>query len=349
MKLKVLPALVIVTSLLASCAAGAADVSPNSIAAYEEEISTSNEIQAPRVDEESILESCDPLTSSDGPSFELETRVDSSLPDAWAQEFEVILSNLQTIAPISHCIKPLDDKGFASPFQVFAWSSDVANPWPDERPDLSGACVCGDGVDAWMALEITADEFKYDSLHRYSVVAHEYFHLFQISVSSDKMGNGGLPMWLVEGGAKVFEELYVQEAYGRSEFDGGLFPVSYVVAESPGVLETYERDYELDINYNSAAFLVLALVDHLQQTKGISQERALGMVLFDILTQLQIDQDWEEAFQQVFEISVSDFYRSLEKYPVVKSPETWYEPDVVSALELLPSKDLELAAVFTQE
>ena len=33
----------------------------------------------------------------------------------------------------------------------------------------------------FMVLEIPADEFKYNQIHRYSVIPHEYFHAFQMS------------------------------------------------------------------------------------------------------------------------------------------------------------------------
>ena len=61
-----------------------------------------------------------------------------------------------------------------------------------------------------MVLEINKDEFKYNSLHRYSVIVHEYFHIYQIALSNDRMD----PKWINEGGAKVLEEMFVHQYYG---------------------------------------------------------------------------------------------------------------------------------------
>ena len=35
----------------------------------------------------------------------------------------------------------------------------------------------------YLVLEIPEDEFKYNAIHRYSVIPHEYFHAFQTSLS----------------------------------------------------------------------------------------------------------------------------------------------------------------------
>ena len=296
------------------------------------------------MEEGDALTPCDPSDRSASIAFEYEVKVDASLPDEWRNEFDTIFEVLQSVTPVSHCISTVS--GIQTPFPVFAWSSAAPNPWPEFRQDLGGACICGDGVNTWMALEITAEEFEYDSLHRYSVIAHEYFHLYQISVSSNKMANGGLAMWLVEGGAKVFEELYLQQHFGKSELDRNLFPISFAVISSPEILETYDRDYSLDVNYNSSAFLVLALVDFLQETQGISEERALEMALFDISAEMNIESDWRLAFANVFGVTVNDFYATLEKYPSMPSPEPWVEVDVVDGAQVMPSEGITLESIF---
>ena len=83
------------------------------------------------------------------------------------------------------------------------------------------------------------DEFKYNSPHRYSVIVQEYFHIYQMSLSKDRMD----PKWLAEGGAKVIEEMFVQQYYGRSSLEGDLKRRSLwsdEVFTDPNLYEKYE-------------------------------------------------------------------------------------------------------------
>ena len=42
--------------------------------------------------------------------------------------------------------------------------------------NMKGACICGNERGTFLLLEIPANEFKYNSIHRFSVIPHEYFH-----------------------------------------------------------------------------------------------------------------------------------------------------------------------------
>ena len=62
----------------------------------------------------------------------------------------------------------------------------------------------------FMVLEIPDDEFKYNSNHRFSVIAHEYFHVYQMSLSK-QFYDGNIELkWMSEGGAASFESIYIQ-------------------------------------------------------------------------------------------------------------------------------------------
>ena len=113
-----------------------------------------------------------------------------------------------------------------------------------------------------MVLEIPENEFKYDSLHRYSVIVHEYFHIYQIGLSKDRMD----PKWLNEGGAKVLEEMFVQQYYGRSSLEGDFERAelwSDEVFANPKLYEKFETsssetsDGWMDMNYAGSAFIFL--------------------------------------------------------------------------------------------
>ena len=293
---------------------------------------------------ESSAEPCDPSIAHPKGAFEFAPKLDGSLPAEWREEFPLILATLQEIAPISPCIHELTEDPAKSPMKIYAWSSDVDNPWEDERPGMSGASISGDGTDTWMVLEITAEEFEFDELHRYSVVAHEYWHVYQRAAWTAQ----GIeyPDWMWEGGAKVFEELYISEHYGRSQFDHDLFPVISTALANPSDFELYAGDGgevggDFDINYNTSAFMVLALAKELQTTRGLTEEQAFALALNP-----PAKPDSETAFLDVFGISLDAFYTSLAQYPAVESGEDWFEGTVVKASVVMPSKDLTLTAIL---
>lgn len=287
------------------------------------------------------------LTRIEAKEFAFQYNLDSSLPADWVAEFETVMNNLGAVLPISERIHSLWN--VKMPFQIFAWNSAVPNPFP-QVPGAGGASISGnDLLGLYMILEIPEREFTNNSLHRYSVIAHEYFHIYQIGLSEEIME----PTWMIEGGAKVVEELYKQQYYGQSKFDSGLFPVSATVLSNPAAFEKYNRDGGLvgsvaDINYNSSAFMVLALVDMLEQ-RGISEARAFEMVLDDFVAELPDHANWRDAFRAVFSMNVRDFYSSLASgpYPSTGASDDWYEGPAIDVGAVLPSKSLTLNAIFT--
>ena len=306
----------------------------------------SNESPRPTKTDSIASENCNPYGAPMGQAFEFDLNIDESLPQEWRLEFSKAMGNLQGLAPISDCIFNLPKSNpMRSPLSVYAWSSDVANPWEEEIPGMGGACICGDGSARWMTLEVNVDEFKYDSLHRYAVIAHEYFHVFQIARSGDQM----MPVWLVEGGAKTFEELFTQTYYGASEFENGLFPVTARGLEDPSVFEQYVN-VEGDQNYNFSSFMVLALVKELVNSQGITEADALRLALADYWGNLQGRASWEEVFEETFGMSSKDFYLNLQDFQVEESKESWYGGEVVSSEEVrgvMPNSQLKLQDIFS--
>ena len=164
---------------------------------------------------------CDPSVPHPKGAFEFDPQVDESLPESWRTEFPVILATLQAVAPISPCLHDQREDPAKSPMKIYAWQDVVDNPWEAERPGMEGMSVSGDGTDTWMVLEIEANDFASGSLHIYSVVAHEYWHVYQRAtwMGFSPPNGDSWPVWIWEGGAKTFEELYSAQHYGRSEFD----------------------------------------------------------------------------------------------------------------------------------
>jgi len=154
------------------------------------------------------------------------------------------------------------------------------------------------------------------------------------------------PVWMREGGAGVFEQLYVAQHYGRSEFDTNLFHVIATALSDPSVFELYERDGgavggDFDMNGSTSTVMVLALAKELQERQGLSEAESLGLVL------TAADMRYSAtAFQEVFGMSLDDFYISLAQYPAMESGEDWFEGTVVDASGIMPSKDLTLGEIL---
>ena len=271
--------------------------------------------------------------------FAFQYNLDKSLPEAWISEFQSIMKNLGETLPINPNINEYVQNNVMN---IYAWNSAVKNPFT-EKPNMSGACICGDGPNnRWMVLEINKDEFEYDLKHRYSVIVHEYFHVYQIALSKNSMD----PKWLNEGGAKVLEEIYVQQYYGKNSLQKDLNSPdlwSDDVFTNPSLYEQSETSSGeaqtggwIDMNYAGSAYMLLTLVKELQK-QGISEQRAFEMVFRDFWLEKSKQSDWKIAFKQVFKMDVNTFYETLK---------TQTRND---ANKLLPSESLTIQEIFVSK
>ena len=203
----------------------------------------------------------------------------SSLPGEWITEFNTIMNKLESTIPT------YKRTGFPESMNIYAWNNSVPSPYTDPNGNsMQGASISGNGTDFWMVLEIPDDEFTNNSSHRYSVIAHEYFHIFQhslspaFSVGSDGEFNNPNAMdvkWLIEGSAATFESLYIQENYGINYFEEGqAWGVETDVLSNPASYEYYSKQ---DNNYANSVFMVLALVKELENV-GFSTEKAFQSI-----------------------------------------------------------------------
>jgi hypothetical protein len=269
--------------------------------------------------------------------FAFAKNIDASLPADWVAEFNQVMSNLGQLMPISEKINEVSN--VQSPMNIYAWNSAVSNPFP-QIPGAQGASISGNGSSTWMVLEIPESELRDKDLHRFKVIAHEYFHVYQIAMSRDAEGT----QWLWEGGAKVVEELYSQQFYGRSLFDEQLMPIHAAAVQTPKIFENYGSGK--DMNYNGSAFLALALAKELQQ-QGMSEERAFTAILRDFQAESAQEPDWKKAFVNTFNMTVEEFYQSLRQYPTAESTQDWISHRVVDATPVVPSKTLTLNSIFS--
>ncbi len=239
----------------------------------------------------------------------------SSLPDEWITEFNTIMNNLESTLPA------YKRSGFPESMNIYAWNNSVPSPYTDPNGNsMQGASISGNGTDFWMVLEIPDDEFTNNSSHRYSVIAHEYFHVYQhsmspaFSVGSDGEFNNPNAMdvkWLIEGSAAAFESLYIQENYGINYFEEGqAWGVEADVLTDPASYEFYSKQ---DNNYANSVFMVLALVKELENV-GFSPEKAFQSILKVFWEQDPKNSDWKTKFEETFTIDIDTFYSSLASY-----------------------------------
>ena len=239
----------------------------------------------------------------------------SSLPDEWITEFNTIMNNLESTIPA------YKRSGFPESMNIYAWNNSVPSPYTDPNGNsMQGASISGNGTDFWMVLEIPDDEFTNNSSHRYSVIAHEYFHIYQhsmspaFSVGSDGDFNNPNAMdvkWLIEGSAAAFESLYIQENYGINYFEEGqAWGVEADVLSDPASYEFYSKQ---DNNYANSVFMVLALVKELENV-GFSPEKAFQSIFKVFWEQDPKNSDWKTKFEETFTIDIDTFYSSLASY-----------------------------------
>ncbi len=260
--------------------------------------------------------------------FTFEYNIHESLPSDWISEFYVIMKNLDDLIPIKAT-------NYFYELPIYAWNSNVDKPYRSKIGDASGASISGNGGavnDMYMVLEIPNDEFVYNHMHRYSVIDHEYFHVYQMSLSKNFFDGNIELKWMSEGGAASFESLYIQQYYSYNYFKVDQNRVDISVINNPEIFEKYSTSNMVDSNYSSSVFMFLALVKELQK-KGSTESEAFQLVLKDFWLRDPTNSNWKTIFLEVFDISVDQFYSTLKGY--TNSIET-----------VLPSESLKLESIF---
>lgn len=260
--------------------------------------------------------------------FTFEYNIHESLPSDWISEFYVIMKNLDDLIPIKAT-------NYFYELPIYAWNSNVDKPYRSKIGDASGASISGNGGavnDMYMVLEIPNDEFVYNYMHRYSVIDHEYFHVYQMSLSKNFFDGNIELKWMSEGGAASFESLYIQQYYSYNYFKVDQNRVDISVINNPEIFEKFSTSNMLDSNYSSSVFMFLALVKELQK-KGSTESEAFQLVLKDFWLRDPTNSNWKTIFLEVFDISVDQFYSTLKGY--TNSIET-----------VLPSESLKLESIF---
>lgn len=150
-----------------------------------------------------------------------------------------------------------------------------------------------------MVLEIPENEFINNSGHRYSVIAHEYFHVYQISLSTIFLLPSGDPdgfsiMLLAEGAAAAFESLYMRQYYDTDYFLEAQTRVDASVTANPAKFEVYVRDD----NYSSSVFMTLVLAKEMEKSEH-HQNWILGKYLENFGSLIRVIKIGEISLQPV--------------------------------------------------
>ena len=244
-----------------------------------------------------------------------------NLPKKWVTEFKNIMNIVQEVLPIQD---NMYDYLNTPEMPIYAWKNTNKNPFPKIKKNLKGSCICGDGSTRWMQLDIQKQDITKKRNRVYSVIVHEYFHIYQIALSENKLSNrNSSPKWLIEGGAKVLQEIYARQYYGKNFLKSDIQDRERwsikKVSKEPHLYEKHKTSPTkkgFDSNYTGSAFMVLALVNELKKN-NISEEEAFELVFREFWIQRSKQFSgwlWQPAFKNTFGMTVEDFYQKLSKY-----------------------------------
>ena len=271
--------------------------------------------------------------------FKFKYHIADNLAKEWVTEFNKIMNIVQEVMPINENTNSWVKRELnrMEPFNIYAWNRSK-NPFKKFTKG-KGSGVRSDSRGRWMQLDIKFSEKN----HSYSVVVHEYFHVYQIALSKDKFFDRDTAKWLGEGGAKVLQEIYSNQYYGKDKLKKDIqkserWSIKKVTKEP----HLYEKHYSsptkkgFDGNYTGSAFMVLALVNELKKN-NISEEEAFELVFREFWVQRAKQpsgQLWQPAFKNTFGMSHDEFYERLSKYK---------RKDLK---KILPSKTLKIQDIF---
>ena len=263
------------------------------------------------------------------PPIDIIYNIHESLPLPWVVEFYAIMNNLSNIIPAN--------QNYFDNLDIYAWNSNVEDPFPGIQ---GGTYIGGSDEEYYMVLEINEMEFEWNHMHRYSVIAHEYFHVYQLSINQpmNEHNNGFNPnafsiKWLIEGAAATIESIYIQDYYDYNYFINDLAynDISDFIYTNPSIFESYNSN-NIDVNYTSSVFMILVLAKELIEL-GHSEEDAFKMIFKEIMLTGAKNSDWENFFLDTFGFSVDDFYDTLQSY-------------ILNLEDVIPSTSLSLEQIF---
>ena len=286
--------------------------------------------------------------------FKFKYNLHENLPKKWITEFNNIMNIVQEVMPINentnHWVKnnmTLMNMKQGYGMDIYAWKS-TKNPFPEKRANMKYSGIEGcNSPEPWMQLDIFPQDYtsSINKIRTYTVIVHEYFHVYQIALSHrDRCLSENSAKWLVEGGAKVLEEIYSRQYYKKDLLKSDIkeskrWSIKRVTKE-PHLYEKHKTSPQkngFDSNYAGSAFIILALVNELKKN-NISEEKAFELVFREFWIQRAKQPsgwNWQPSFQNTFGMTVPEFYERLSKYK---------RKDLK---KILPSKSLKIQDIFS--
>jgi hypothetical protein len=256
--------------------------------------------------------------------------VHSSLPEAWVTEYNTIKENLLTIFPLY--------QKYYSGVVVYAWNDNVDDPYSGVQGGAYISIENGDASLKKFVMEIPNRELIENGFHRYSVIVHEYFHCYQLSLNPHANKPNAAPTsfdtkWLIEGPAAVVEGMYTKQYYGNNYTVESQNRVHPDVFTSPTKLESHDTSMGIDENYSSSIFLVLVLAKELQNS-GLTEAESFQLILRDYMASNPNKDTWKTLFTEMFNMTLDEFYAKLPNYSGQKNA------------DILPTATLKLEDIF---
>jgi len=208
-----------------------------------------------------------------------------NVPPDWEKQFRRVMHNLT------------GRLGFYD-IDIVAWPSSDKPPMVHGKRRQGGQYVSGGRAKngrerVMLVLEIPENERKHKHPHMLSVIAHEYFHVYQRHVNPTPHEEFRIK-WLIEGSAAVFESMYLNDFEKIDDYSNSAQLRHAVAADFGPKMEKYENS---EVNYGTSTAMVLFAC----RKTGFQ-----GIV--DLWKRKPHDENWKQIFEDVFDVSVEQFY-----------------------------------------
>lgn len=164
---------------------------------------------------------------------------------------------------------------------------------------------------------------------KYAIIAHEMFHAFQHYTSNgiDSLKN----FWLIEGMAETFASIFHRGYYPNTNYFDRYMNVPDEALNNIQTFEHYDTFNPLigDIS----VYMILVLSKKLQND-GLTESESFFKIFNDYFASNPTDINWKSNFEEIFSISIPDFYDYLETYKD-------------NPIDVLPSETLTLENIFS--
>ena len=253
-------------------------------------------------------------TESSSTSFQFEYNLHSSLDDfaSYKDSIPSVLLRLSEMMPI----EPFSDgNNQINGVSIYSWLADGTKPYLSIIGDTD-QCICGViNNKLVMSLQLQEGDFNEGANFKYALLAHEFFHVYQIYLS--KGFDQGV-FWLIEGQAATVESLYLKEFINDSGYIMNFLNKDYTSFDE-GIQNV--ESYESYDGFNSVIgqygditiFMNLSLAKILQE-QGNSEKESFKIIFEDYWKTDPNESNWKIKFNEVFGISISNFYQRLNDF-----------------------------------